>query len=224
MATVRFSERLVDEIKKNATDLFVDKAEKVRLTFGKDWADKIYDCAFPAEVRNHVDALPSYWFEKQEQIQLNGFHNNDESLRGGQPKYKLKNALNIPFSSAKHWPKDVARGNTGIKWDWRNTTIDFQDPRYTWLHKPFAELVEKLAKISDEKDAFVEGVKTVCDTYSTLAPALKAWPPLWDLLPQDAKDRHKKIVERTAPKQASELGIDLTSMTSAVAFSKLSKK
>ena len=59
-------------------------------------------------------------------------------------------------------------------------------------------------------------------TYSTLAPALKAWPALWDLLDEDTKERHKKIVERKK-KDTDDIGVDLNSMTAAVTFSKLTR-
>jgi hypothetical protein len=60
------------------------------------------------------------------------------------------------------------------------------------------------------------------ETYSTLAPAIKAWPALWDLVPDEAKERHKKVVERVK-KDASDVGVDLNSMTAAVTFSKLTR-
>ena len=60
------------------------------------------------------------------------------------------------------------------------------------------------------------------ETYTTLAPALKAWHTLWDLLPDEAKERHKKIVERNR-KDTIDVDVDLNSMTAAVTFSKLTR-
>jgi hypothetical protein len=62
-------------------------------------------------------------------------------------------------------------------------------------------------------------VKEVCNTYSTLAPALKAWPPLWDLIPEDVKDKHREIKERI--KNEAVLSVDigkLTALSTAAKF------
>ena len=68
---------------------------------------------------------------------------------------------------------------------------------------------------------FLEGVTKVITTYSTLAPALKAWPPLWDLVPESAKVRHRTIVDRKKTEVVIE-GVDLDSMTAVSALAKLS--
>jgi hypothetical protein len=47
---------------------------------------------------------------------------------------------------------------------------------------------------------------------------------LWDLLPDDAKERHKKITEKVKPKTAEDIGVDLNSMTAQVTFNKLTRK
>ena len=54
-------------------------------------------------------------------------------------------------------------------------------------------------------------VSKVCDAYSTLAPALKAWPPLWDLIPEDVKDKHREIKERV--KSEAVLSVDIGKLT-----------
>jgi hypothetical protein len=78
----------------------------------------------------------------------------------------------------------------------------------------------KMASLDEQQKTFVDGVKTIMDTYSTLAPALKAWPPLWDLLPESIKDKHKEIVERKKPEQV-ELDVDLNKLTSTVVAHKI---
>jgi hypothetical protein len=68
---------------------------------------------------------------------------------------------------------------------------------------------------------FVEMVKKIVTAYSTLAPALKAWPPLWDFVPDSYKDKHREIKERKKNDAVnlSEV-MDLNSMTSVVVASK----
>jgi hypothetical protein len=62
-------------------------------------------------------------------------------------------------------------------------------------------------------------VKKVTEAYSTLAPALKAWPPLWDLIPEDVKNTHRKIVERTKNDVVLDVDIGkLTALSTAAKF------
>jgi hypothetical protein len=62
-------------------------------------------------------------------------------------------------------------------------------------------------------------VYKICNTYSTLAPALKAWPPLWELIPENVKDTHRKIVERTKNDVVLDVDIGkLTALSTAAKF------
>jgi hypothetical protein len=69
---------------------------------------------------------------------------------------------------------------------------------------------------------FVKGVEDIIKNFSTLAPALKAWPPLWDLIPRDKQEKHKEIVERKSNKPVA-LDMDTSSLTAAVTMAKLVK-
>jgi hypothetical protein len=66
-------------------------------------------------------------------------------------------------------------------------------------------------------------VKAVITSYSTLAPALKAWPPLWDLLGEDVKDKHREVVEREKrdPAAAISGSVDLDRLTALASLSKM---
>ena len=86
----------------------------------------------------------------------------------------------------------------------------------------FKEYNRKVFEAVNKQETFLSSVNKLMETYTTLAPALKAWRPLWDLLPEEAKDRHKTVKERKVVK-AEELDLDLNAMTSAVALSKITK-
>ena len=79
----------------------------------------------------------------------------------------------------------------------------------------------RLSILFDERDKFVANVDLIMNTYSTLAPALKAWPPLWDLIPADKQERHKEIVERKKKDIQLENVVDLNSMTAVSVMAKL---
>jgi hypothetical protein len=44
-----------------------------------------------------------------------------------------------------------------------------------------------------------------------LAPALKAWPALWELIPDDVKEKHREVKERS--KGGIDLDVDLNKLT-----------
>ena len=58
------------------------------------------------------------------------------------------------------------------------------------------------------------------EKFTTLAPALKVFPALWELVPDEAKERHKKIREKVV-KEIDTSNIDLKSMAATVTFNKL---
>ena len=74
-----------------------------------------------------------------------------------------------------------------------------------------------------KRDEFVEGVQQVINSFSTLAPALKAWPPLWDLVPDDKQRKHREIVTRSKAVSKDDLGIDTSQLTAAVTMAKLTR-
>ena len=87
------------------------------------------------------------------------------------------------------------------------------------------EKVEAYKKMAEERDTFVQSVDKLINHYSTLAPALKEWPALWDLVPYEAQERHKKVVERKRKAPAKDsLDVSLDKMTGAVVAGKMQGK
>ena len=60
MATVRFSDTLKGDIRHNAKNMFVDKIAQAVDNVPAHWADKVYECFFPADVRQKMASLPDY--------------------------------------------------------------------------------------------------------------------------------------------------------------------
>jgi hypothetical protein len=99
--------------------------------------------------------------------------------------------------------------------------------RLAYNQHKFADILEeytawgkRVQTAEAKRDAFVAGVGKIIDNYSTLAPALKAWPALWDLIPEDKKTKHKEVVERRSNKPV-ELDMDTSSLTASVTLAKL---
>ena len=231
MATVRFSEKLQKDVEDNARAIFKDKIDKARASYPREWADKLYDSVLSQEDQRHMDALPNGVLPTIDKIEFEGFYQApDEKYVDNvgfdveTPMWRLRPTIRIGFNGAKRWVNDMSSLQRGMKEQYRSITVDYTDPRYAWLIDEFKAYTERVHKAEIECEKFVNGVKKVMQTFTTLGPALKEWQPLWDLLPEEAKDRHRKIVHREK-KSVADMNpdIDLTKMTAQVAFNKLTK-
>ena len=225
MATVRFSDALKSEIRNNAKAMFKQNIDKAKADVPAHWADKIYQGFFPADDIAKFNALPAHVMQEKGSLDFEGFFNAPEDVfqtaTHKQKAYECE-TVRLEFSKDMRWPNDIEKMDTGFKFQWRNSKADYNDSRWAWLIPEFKEYVRKIFEQESKEASFLEGVDKLMETYSTLAPAIKAWPALWDLVPDEAKERHKKVVERVK-KDASDVGVDLNSMTAAVTFSKLTR-
>ena len=230
MATVRFSQQLQDDIVKNAERMFDESIKQAIDNFPKDWGKKLYDSLFSADIQAKMNALPDGFFGKIDQLPLTGFKNAPEDVwqtattkvdTWKRVDLKLELPSSLPFPPKEVWQRAC---DSGYYMEYSRNELDFNNEKFEWLHEPFRKYTQGIFSAVAKKDSFVDGVKSIITTYTTLAPALKAWQPLWDLLPDDAKERHKKITEKPKPKSAEDIGVDLNSMTAQVTFNKLTRK
>ena len=230
MATVRFSDQLKTDIENNAKAMFRDSIREAEKNYPMEWAKKLYDSLFSADIQAKMNALPTGFFGKVESLSLTGFKNAPEDVwQSAHTKVetwrrvdlRLQLPSPLPFPPKDTWQK---AGDSGYYMDYSRHEIDFHNDKFEWLHEPFKKYTQGIFNAEAKKDEFVAWVKSIVTTYTTLAPALKAWQPLWDLLPDDAKERHKKITEKPKPKTAEDIGVDLNSMTAQVTFNKLTRK
>ncbi len=226
MATVRFSDSLKSEIRNKAKVMFADKIKQAKDNVPAHWADKVYECFFPADVRQKMASLPDYVLRTSECIDVSGWANAPEDVwQTGDYIHKtwtLESSLRLTFSKPMPWVDKFSNAPTGFISNYSSSKFDFSDARWDWLKPEFKEYNRKVFEAISKQETFLSSVNKLMETYTTLAPALKAWRPLWDLLPDEAKDRHKTVKERKVVK-AGELDLDLNAMTSAVALSKITK-
>jgi len=225
MATVRFSDRLKETVRRNAREMFNTQIQQAKASFDPTWGDKIYDKLFSAEDIAKFNALPKWAMSTKDSLELEGFYGDEDVWQTAQtkvPTWRLNDNITLNFACARPWPHDFESAPTGAKSTWRSLRLDFNDERWAWLKDEFKAYTNRIFQARAKEESFVDGVEKLMSTYSTLAPALKAWPALWDLLDEDTKDRHKKVTER-AKRDISEVDVDLNSMTAAVTFNKLTK-
>ena len=224
MATVRFSQQLKDNIRSNARRLYKQAIDNAKKDVPAHWADKIYECLFPADVIAKFNALPDYALKTNDSISFSGFDNapNDvyQTAEHTTDTWKCSEVY-LQFSSPRRFPHNQPKEVMGFETGYRSKA-DFNDTRWDWLKPEFKEYTRKIFEAEAKEAKFLDGVDKLTQTYTTLAPALKAWPALWDLLDDDVKERHKKVVER-GTKEVGELDVDLNDMTAAVTFSKLTR-
>ena len=76
MATVRFSDKLKDEINKKARKMFDKELDKAKADIPSTWnAEYLYNLMFDKDIRDKMNALPKNFMGTTQQITFRGFKN-----------------------------------------------------------------------------------------------------------------------------------------------------
>ena len=210
MATVRFSQELKDAILSSAKATFSNQINAAQVFSPESvTGDEIYFAAFGAYA-TIMEQLPQIYFEAQSEVRIRRV--------GG-----ISIDKSFPFTEHRRWPYNVGKLNrilrpTELYGGGFNTT---DDPFWQNLHAEAKAWNDKRIAIIKRRDEFVDSVKRVIEAHITLAPALKMWPPLWDLIPENYRNRHRQVVERT--KQEVEVNVDLNRLTALATQAKFQR-
>lgn len=209
MATVKFSQELRELILNNARNVFNKQfAAWEEKRPAHTWGDYIYDTLY-GEYTPAINAVPAMFFSTVANIKVERFGNINEDLTFN---------LSINRVHPREIPdNEFAKSASSY---YSNSYILKQHPAWEAL---FAEVLEwRTAResIVQKRTEFVTQVQKVITAYETLAPALKIWPPLWELVPERYKERHREVVTRTKKEVALE-SIDLNKMTAITVAHKL---
>ena len=225
MATVRFSEDLRGRIKSNAREMFDTRISEAKRN-PPNWAGNIYDLVF-SDTKKMMYDLPDGYFETDNDINFYGFKGKDWDEDINESIRMYFNSDNDERRRFPHDMSSIGDEATGLlgggSYGWY---LNADDPRWDSIKKEYKKYCLKIHKLEQEQKAFVDGVQEVINAYSTLAPALKAWPALWDLVPEEKKEKHREVVERrkasdTAANLAEE--VDLSKLTGHVTADKLTR-
>jgi len=99
-------------------------------------------------------------------------------------------------------------------------TVDSRHTDWQTIGKKLLDWRFEKSCIVEEQTTFVNNTKTIINAFNTLAPALREWPALWDLLPQETRDRHLTVTEKRK-KEKVELDLDIGKMNAITARAKL---
>ena len=210
MATVRFSDELKGAIVKNAEAIFKKQLDDALASYPKDWADRVYERAFAPYIPS-MNSLPSCFFTTVGSINIAKIGD----MRVG-VACTLTNSRAYPY--ALPTTPDFPVSKTGYS----DTELTLKDtPMFEDIKAEAIAYMERVGTVRQRREVFVEQVKKIINAHATLAPALKMWQPLWDLIPEEYKERHRKVVERT--KNEVSVDVDLGSLTAAVVAHKLTR-
>jgi len=216
MAVVRFSEELKKAVTDNANALFsnrINAAYKASPPIADEVADLVYAQFMPA-----INTLPKEFLQWSNRVEIRVPYNTS--------------SIEVSYQAAREYPKpnnrmkidDGAFIDSMFSISLNSISLKLPDtPKYKTYIEQIAVWHEGVKALEKQRDEFVDGVKKVIEAHTTLAPALKAWPPLWDLVPETFRERHRKVVERTKSASTAELDVDLTSLTAAVTIAKITR-
>ena len=226
MGTVRFSGELKSVIKKNAMNIFEPEVKSACENYDHNWDDRIYDTILSQDIQTKMNALPEYCLPRIDYIDIERWKNAPNEpiseeiglTKWGRP---LGGKLRLKLSSNKPWVNNfAAMDDSGCTISYGEACLDYSSTKFDWLKPEWEKYAKGVHDVIVKRTTFVSGVEQVMEKFTTLAPALKVFPALWELVPDEAKERHKKIREKVV-KEIDTSNIDLKSMAATVTFNKL---
>jgi hypothetical protein len=209
MTTVRFSKELCDRIEKEARNKMQPAVERAKAAApSNDWGQRIYDTLF-SEVIPAVNAVPLEWMNITKSFSV-------------EKVGSLNTSLKFEFHTDKPWPRVfVANHLVAPCTSYNNTRLELSaDPVWDEFAVEVQEYMRKVSEAELRRNEFTMMVSKVIQTHSTLAPALKMWPALWDLIPDDVKNRHREVKVRDKAEAVVDESIDLNKLTSMATAAK----
>lgn len=193
MAVVRITGTLINSVLNNVKTQFdaaLKAAEEARPEIGQE----VYDVAV-GPYMEAIMQLPKELFNNASDIYIN----LPGPMNG---RWKLNKSLPVPFSlpssSRITWSSERHIGVVA--------TLAHDDARFAGIYKRMDAWRNITNRVLDERSDAISEVGKILNAFATLAPALKAWPALWSLLPSSAREHHSLVVTRT---KAEPLSIDL---------------
>jgi len=219
MATVRFSGELKNNIINSARNMYNDRIQKAK---EKDptWGDRFYSLAF-GSYKDMLANVDPAWLRHGTSFSVRAVVASVDAA-GIPCRIDIREELQLtserPIPTGVLPPEQTGCDmQTGY-----GVTFTMTDSRFDQLKDEMATRIKNLQAIERQRDVFVKGITELLDAHSTLAPALRAFPPLWDLLSDSVKEKHKevRVVEK---KEEPVIKADLAALNAAMAIHKMTK-
>jgi hypothetical protein len=214
MAVVRITSELRGAVEHNVVSAF--EAQRKAAAALPDAGDTIYE-RIMGPLLPQIQALPAGMFGVADSLWLRLAHRSQN--------YNISVSERFPLTKYIGFPVPI---NYTVTDELRMTN----DNVYAETTPLMLDVVEQLVlrqnnmqKVQETVRAASSAVRSVLDSYATLAPALKAYPPLWDLLPAVYRDRHMEIVTKKPKVSAPDVSDNpqLQNLTARLIATRLTK-
>ena len=217
MATVRFSNELRGSILRRAEALFTKRITDINMNVVHEDVYKRVVAPVLEPIAEKAKEIPEPFFSFTKETTVYVRHPQHGNFRRD---------YTLPTETV--CPKKLYVVHPGLKLDsgYRDMTAHISfDTLPEDLREHADAQCTALYTLRNEAKNFRSSVDKLINHYATLAPALKEWPPLWDLLDSSVQNRHKEVSEKRKRSSAKEeLDLSLDRMTGTVVANKLSGK
>jgi hypothetical protein len=172
------------------------------------WGQRIYDTLF-GDITPVINAVPYNWLFTTDRIRI--------AKVADQPC-----GMEFTFTRSKPWPYQFQPTTLAAKCPHLSNLFNINLTDHPAWGEFYAEVViyrERVDTAVARQREFVDMVKAVCTGHTTLASALKVWPPLWDLIPEEYKEKHQ--ARNTYTKAEVVLDVDIEKLTTMSTAAKL---
>ena len=220
MATVKITKELRTQILEAASAMFTDR-RNAAVKLDTQWTGQsLADFAFQPilDLLHQPDIQP--FLSKVTTVRVNNLNRSHQWEGFSVPNGFIPSPKGRPYYR-RVVNSDESEGRITAASQYDVLCLDFENVHaVNDLKQSIDERDKRVAEVKVQQADFTKVVTAVLDTYSTLAPALRAWPPLWELLDEKTKARHKEVVTRTKADKPT-LDVDLSKATSIVAMKRL---
>jgi hypothetical protein len=216
MAVVRISDSLKNDIVNNARNSFRSQVIAVahfQCPPEVMTGDRILNAFIGVENLERMNLLPVGYFKEVEKVKIMRIMTSSSSNILLQKDFPLSGKRRVPYDPQSNNIQYISNG-------YSPTFQATLDPFWDEMRALAIAWHEKKTATAKRQEEFVTSVKTILGQFTTLAPALKAWPALWDLVPEKDKERHRTVVSRE--KASADLsGVDLNKLTALATQAKM---
>lgn len=196
MAMVNISQKLVRDAIDIANEQFSARRIRVETEFKLPMTgDEVYDLTF-GRWYNGMMSMPTEFFCWTSELMVSSVG-------------KQSCNLVLILSTKKPFPTNFPDQPTFRRMDRYGPSSRIQlssDEQWQPLGDALRTKAMAIEEIESQKQTFTDTLRTLLSKHTTLASALKEWPPLWDYLSDEIKQRHsaptvrnKKVVTDAGP-------------------------
>lgn len=223
MAVVRITDNLIADVQAAIHRLYTQQINDAdKFPDADTWGDKLWELAFK-DYKAAFSALPVHFLAMSHSFDFAGWENCDNpEIRNSGLVFRYKNG------QRPDPPANYHVDGTGVETHHSSYYLNARDPRWAEFRAVYEAWYIRKKEVLADLTTSKHNASVMLKRFATLAPALKEWPALWDLLPHSVKEQHKKIVERpkrsgTAPvkKERDPDVPDVSKVTTMLAIKKL---